>query len=56
MSIRIIGNGVAATTVNLSVAKVAAPTDNITLRIETDDGSGKPSGTLADANATSSVV
>lgn len=55
-SIRIIGNGVASSSLVLSLAKVASPTDNVTVRVETDDGTGKPSGTLADANATASVT
>lgn len=31
--------------IKVMVRKVAAPTDNCILRIETDDGTGKPSGT-----------
>lgn len=33
----------------------SSPTDDITVRIETDDGSGFPSGTLVDANATGTI-
>lgn len=40
--------------VSLFLAKQGNPTDNITLRIETDNA-GKPSGSLVDANATKTL-
>ncbi len=40
--------------VNLWLKKVGSPTDTMTLRIETDSA-GSPSGTLVDANATTTV-
>lgn len=52
---RIIGNGVSVTTMLLWLRKNGAPADNVTVRIETDDGTGKPTGTLAHANATATV-
>lgn len=33
-----------------------SPTDAITVRVETDNGSGFPSGTLVDANATGTIA
>lgn len=54
-SIRIIWNWVSSSSVILSLAKVWAPADNVIVRIETDL-SWVPSGTLANANATSTVV
>ena len=54
-SIRFIGNGVSTTTIILSLAKVASPTDSVTVRIETDTA-WVPSGTLVNANATASVL
>lgn len=52
-----IGSGFSWTnTVTLSLSKQGTPADNVILRIETDDGTGKPSGTLAHANATASVA
>lgn len=39
----------------LGLGKVAAPTDNLVVRIETDSA-GKPSGTLVNANATSNIA
>lgn len=55
ISMKIIGNGTSQTTMKLGLGKVAAPTDNLVIRIETDTA-GKPSGTLANANATSSIA
>lgn len=53
---RVIGNGVSSSNIKVFVKKVLAPVDNCTIRVETDDGTGKPSGTLADVNATASVA
>lgn len=53
-SVAIIGNGISMSSLNLSLAKVGAPADSITIRIETDTA-GKPSWTLADINATASI-
>lgn len=39
----------------LNIDKVSSPPDNLIVRIETDDG-GKPSGTLAHANASMSIA
>lgn len=55
-SIHIIWNGVSSTTIKIWIKKTGTPADNATVRIETDDWSGKPSGTLANANATASVA
>ncbi len=52
---RVIGTGVSASSMNIAMAKTGSPTDNITVRIETDS-SGDPSGTLADPNATSTFA
>jgi hypothetical protein len=54
-SIDIIGNGVSASTQKLSLAKVGAPADSVSIRIETDTA-GNPSGTLANVNATATVT
>ncbi len=51
----VVGNGVSFSSMNLNLAKVGSPTDNITIRIETDSA-GLPSGTLANANATATVA
>lgn len=55
ISSRIIGNGTAFTTMKIDVYKTGAPADNIQVRIETDDGTGKPSGTAV-TNGTSSIA
>lgn len=44
-----------ATKVELYIGEDGTVTDNIICRIETDNGSNKPSGTLVDANATKSI-
>lgn len=54
-SMKIIGNAVSASTLKLWLGKVAWPTDNIQIRIETDSA-WKPSGTLAHANATANIA
>ena len=54
-SMRIIGNGVGFTTMKLGVYKTGTPADNFEVRIETDDGTGKPSGTAV-TNGTASVA
>ena len=54
-STNIIGNGVSASTLKLWLAKVGAPTDNLTVRIETNNA-WNPSGTLAHANATWNIA
>lgn len=53
---RIIGNWTSITTMLLWLRKNGAPADNVTVRIETDDGTGKPTGTLTHANATATVA
>ena len=55
VAVRIIGNGVSASSLKLSLKKTGSPADNVTVRIETDNA-GAPSGTLADANATATVA
>lgn len=55
ISMKIVGNGSSQTTMKLGLGKVAAPTDNLVVRIETDSA-WKPSGTLANANATANVL
>jgi len=56
LSMKIVWNGISQTTLKLGLGKVAWPTDNLVVRIETDDGTGKPSGTLANVNATANVA
>lgn len=51
----IIGNGVSMSDIHLCVGKAGSPTDNMVVRIETDNN-GEPSGTLAHANAEASVA
>lgn len=53
---QIIGSGVSMTTFTTTSVKVWTPTDTWTLTIETDDGTWKPSGTLAHANATATLA
>ena len=53
---KIVGNGVSAKVIKIGIKKTGAPVDNATIRIETDDGTGKPSGTLANANATAQIA
>lgn len=53
-SMKIVGNGISASTLKLGLGKTGAPSDNLIVRIETDSA-GLPSGTLAHANATSNV-
>jgi hypothetical protein len=45
-----------ATKVSLYLKKVGSPAGTLTVRVETDDGTGKPSGTLVNANATATVA
>jgi len=52
---RILGNGYSMTSINISIRKVANPTDNVIIRIETDSG-GTPSGTLINANAMATIA
>jgi len=52
----VILNGTLVTDIDLRISRVGNPTDNLLIRIETDDGTGKPSGTLVDINAYSSIV
>lgn len=54
-SMRIIGNGVSASSLKLSLRKQWAPTDNLVVRIETDSG-WVPSGTLANVASTANVA
>lgn len=55
VSIPVIWSGVASTTLKLSLKKFVSPWVDLWVRIETDN-SGEPSGTLADANATATVL
>lgn len=52
----IFGNGVAMTTFKLALRKTGTPTQNLNFRIESDDGTGKPSGSLFHANWTANVT
>lgn len=54
ISSKFIGSGVSASTLKMGLNKVAAPGDNVTVRIETDTA-GNPSGTLVNANATATI-
>lgn len=54
ISFNVIGGGESFSDIKLAMKKAGSPVDNTDLRIETDS-SGDPSGTLADANATSSI-
>ena len=47
---------VSASTLKLALKKFVSPSVSLGIRIETDDGSGNPSGTLAHANATATVT
>lgn len=51
-STKLIWNWTSQTTIKVALKKFWTPTDNVVVRIETDDGTWKPSGTLAHANAT----
>ncbi len=53
---KIIGNWISGTTIQLGLRKNNSPVDNVTIRIETDDGTGKPTGTLAHINATATIA
>lgn len=53
---KIVWNWVSATTIKIWLRKNGAPVDNVTIRIETDDWTWKPSGSLAHANATWTVA
>lgn len=55
LSTRIIGNGVSASSLKLSLRKQWAPTDNLVVRIETDSG-WVPSGTLANVASTANIA
>lgn len=50
------GSGVNGNTIALSLKKFSAPTVSLSVRIETDDGSWNPSGTLVHANADTTVT
>lgn len=52
----IFANGTAITTLKLSLKKTGTPVDNFQVRLETDDGTGKPTGTLVHANASASIA
>lgn len=56
VSMGIIGNWISTSNIVLWLWKTWAPTDNMVIRIETDDWTGKPSGTLAHANATANIA
>lgn len=56
ISFPIFGSGIAATTLNLILAKFGSPSVDLWIRIEEDDGSGSPSGTLVDPNATETIA
>lgn len=53
---RVIWNGNSGNTIRVYVRKSGAPIDNCIIRIETDDGTGRPSGTLVHANATAQIA
>ncbi len=52
---RFIGTGLAMSSLKVNLRKTGAPTNNSIVRLETDSA-GVPSGTLADANATSTFA
>jgi hypothetical protein len=52
----IFGNGVAMTTFKLALRKAGTPAQNLNFRIETDNGSGLPTGTLFNANWTATIA
>jgi len=54
-SFQVSAGGIACSKVELFLYKSATPTDNVVIRIETNN-SGSPSGTLVDANATVAVA
>lgn len=54
-SITVFGNGVAFSSLKIALKKRNSRSDSLVVRIETDNGSGKPSGTLVDANATATI-
>lgn len=54
-AIRIVGNGVSVSDIDVRLAKRMSPTDNLVIRIETDN-SGEPSGTLADPNSSGTIA
>ena len=56
ISFPVFGSGVAGTTLKLSLAKVVSPSINLNIRIETDNGSGNPSGSLFHANAIATIA
>ena len=49
-----LSNTITCSKIDILMNKAGSPTDNITMRVETDSG-GSPSGTLMDANATYTV-
>lgn len=53
---RVIWNWLSGSTIQVMVGKIGWPTDNCIIRIETDNGSGSPSGTLVNANATAQIA
>lgn len=44
------------TTFKLALRKAGTPTQNLNFRIETDNGSGLPTGTLFNANGTATIA
>ena len=52
----IFGSGIAMTTFKLAIRKAGTPTQNLNFRIETDDGTWKPSWTLFNANGTATIA
>ena len=56
-NIRIISTGTYSSTFKLSLKKFVSPSSDLHIRLETDDGTGKPSGTPVDAvNAVATVT
>jgi len=51
-----VAGGGAISDIFLNIYKVGTPVGDVVIRVETDDGSGRPSGTLVNGNATSSTA
>lgn len=56
VAIRLIWNWIESNQLKLSLAKIWTPTENLNFRIENDDWSWNPNGTLYDVNATGSIT
>lgn len=53
---QIFGSGVSMSDITLWLSKISTPTQNLLVEIQTDNGSGRPTGTLAHANAVATVT